>query len=374
MKRSWLASLLAAPLLLAQAASCTTQQDLGDRPNDDGGPPGSDGGDSGNGSQPPAPMRVFVTKSLYDGDLRTAARRLSGLEAADALCQLSADGAVLGGHWVAWLSDRNMDAIERVDNDGPWVSLPRSTYGSRKIFLDRAGIGAGPIEDTFSDEYGESYSSSYDYYRTGSSPSGRSTGEDCLSWSNNNTTGGNAECGRRKLLCLEQKVAGYRKRVFVTSKTFTGDFAYGSSVVEAADGLCGDAAKAANLGGKWRAWISSYSSGTYRAFDRLGSRTDSWTLVDGSTVVFSSREKLSAGGEHAIDRDEFNHPVDASSLVWTATKAQGATSVDTCSDFRTKSSGNYALVGIAGETSPKWTESQTTLTCDKAARLYCFEL
>ncbi|WP_394835164.1 hypothetical protein LVJ94_52565 [Pendulispora rubella] len=372
MKRTWLAG-LAVALFLVQAASCTTQQDLGDRPggDGDGGPPNGDGG--GDGQQPAAPMRVFVTKSTYTGNLREAARRPGGLEAADALCQLSADGATLGGHWAAWLSDRNMDAIDRIDNDGPWVSLPsRYGNGKKKIFLDRAGIGAGPIE-SFTDEYGNDGAGYAGSYRTGSSPSGRADGNDCASWSLA-STGTYDVCALDKLLCLEQKVAGYRKRVFVTSKSFAADFAIGHYPFESADGLCGDAAKAANLGGKWRAWISSYSSGTFRAFDRLGGRADSWTLVDGSTVAFSSRAQLATGPEHGIDRDEFNHAVDAASPVWTGTPAQGTTSTssNTCSDFDSKSNGIFGIVGIVGETSAKWTES-TPLTCDKTARLYCFE-
>ena len=369
MKRTWLAGLIAAPLLLAQATtSCTTEQDLGDRPGDDGGPPNGEGG-----GDAPAPMRVFVTKSSFTGDLQTAARRYSGLEAADALCQLAADGATIGGHWAAWLSDKNMDAIDRIDNDGPWINIPRPSYTSSKIFLDRAGIGAGPIDQyALNTEYGERCDESTCYYRSATSASGRTTGEDCASWSSTSSSSSSSACGAYQLLCLEQKVASYRKRVFVTSKAFTTkDVGYQS--YEHADAFCADAAKTGNLGGRWRAWLSfGHGSVPRRAHDRLASRVSSWTLVDGTTVAFSSRDQLLSGPEHAIDRDERNQAVAANTLVWTTTTAKAAVSTDNCYDFDTQDDRSTGRVGMVGPTNGTWTDAQS-IACNQAARLYCFE-
>src|SRR5262245_3061033 len=43
------------------------------------------------------PRRVFVTSAIYPGNI-------GGLMGADAKCQTSADAAMLGGSWRAWLS------------------------------------------------------------------------------------------------------------------------------------------------------------------------------------------------------------------------------------------------------------------------------
>lgn len=51
--------------------------------------------------------RVFFTSNHYYADL-------GGLSGADAKCQTSADNANLGGNWVAWLSDSNTDANQRI--------------------------------------------------------------------------------------------------------------------------------------------------------------------------------------------------------------------------------------------------------------------
>lgn len=51
--------------------------------------------------------RVFVTSSGYNGNL-------GGLAGADQICQDHADGASLGGTWMAWLSDSTTDAADRL--------------------------------------------------------------------------------------------------------------------------------------------------------------------------------------------------------------------------------------------------------------------
>jgi len=60
---------------------------------------------------PPGPIssynRVFVTSSIYDGNL-------GGLSGADAKCQASAEAVGLGGAWKAWLSDDTNSAGSRL--------------------------------------------------------------------------------------------------------------------------------------------------------------------------------------------------------------------------------------------------------------------
>lgn len=70
------------------------------------------------------------------------------------------------------------------------------------------------------------------------------------------------------------------------------------------DKICTTFAAKANLGGTWKAWLSS-SSGT--ALERV-SANNQWTLVDKTTVVFASHAGLASAPLHAIDRDESGNP------------------------------------------------------------------
>ncbi len=69
--------------------------------------------------------KVFVTSVLGTGDLGswTDAAGKTGLAAGDAICQARAQAAGLTGTFVAWLSDDNTNAIDRLTSDGPWVRL-----------------------------------------------------------------------------------------------------------------------------------------------------------------------------------------------------------------------------------------------------------
>ncbi len=57
----------------------------------------------------PAPKRVFVSSSIYNGNL-------GGLSGADSKCQTLANTATLGGAWKAWLSDSSTSASSRLSH------------------------------------------------------------------------------------------------------------------------------------------------------------------------------------------------------------------------------------------------------------------
>ncbi|WP_394825189.1 hypothetical protein [Pendulispora albinea] len=368
MNRTWIACLLASTIT-ALPLSCTTAQDLGDRPpgggDGDGGPPGTDG-------NPPAPMRVFFTRTSYSSNFQFEAKRPGGMEGGDALCQLAADGARLGGTWAAWLSDRNIDAIDRIDNDSPWWTVTAQRTAQRIAFRDRATIGTRPLEP-LTDEYGMPEAYFVPDHWSGTLESGRGSGQDCSSWSVA-STGADACAYRKRLLCFEQR-ASPRKRAFVTSAAFRGNFASQTGkMLEEADKLCTNSANAANLGGHWRAWISDYqATPRLRAYDRLATRADSWTLVDRTTVVVSSRAQLLTGLEHAIDRDESNREVPADTHVWTGTYPSGAPTENHCRRFASSDPNESGYAGIVGQLAEgKWTAAGVK-SCDKEAHLYCFE-
>lgn len=73
--------------------------------------------------------RVFVTSSLYDGNL-------GGLAGADAKCQISAESAGLGGIWKAWLSDDNISAGSRlIHSSNPYQLLNGAMIAANWIDL-----------------------------------------------------------------------------------------------------------------------------------------------------------------------------------------------------------------------------------------------
>jgi hypothetical protein len=105
-------------------------------------------------AEPPMP------DSLSDGSVSAGARRrifhhLSGnlgqipdstdprpaVEVADELCAQGAARGKLGGSWRAWLSASGVDAIDRIEDVGPWYRLDRETM----LFENKAQLGTGPL-------------------------------------------------------------------------------------------------------------------------------------------------------------------------------------------------------------------------------------
>jgi hypothetical protein len=162
-------------------------------------------------------------------------------------------------------------------------------------------------------------------------------------------------------------------RVFVTSVAFGAnlDTASGGPGT-AADGapfgdtICTAGATSANLGGTWKAWLSS-SSGS--ALERVGG-SGPWTLVDKTTVVFGSHADLASAPMHAIDHDEFGNPAPPG-CVWTGTDNGGGASASFCKSWTSISMSDTATYGDPVGTSD-WT-NVSTAPCNSVCRLYCFE-
>lgn len=81
------------------------------------------------GPPPNHKYRVFVTKSRFFGDLKTAGGGADGLEGADNLCVRAASDGGLGGGtgWKAWVSTTVKSAGERIIDRSPWYLVDRST-------------------------------------------------------------------------------------------------------------------------------------------------------------------------------------------------------------------------------------------------------
>lgn len=113
----------------------------------------SSGGSSGEGTtgSPRVDLRVFVTSVAYHGDLKALGGAGSGIEGADNLCNSLAQGAGLGGTWVAWVSTSSVDAISRLAADGRWTLID----GATEVFPSRGDLQFGPLHAIDTAENGE---------------------------------------------------------------------------------------------------------------------------------------------------------------------------------------------------------------------------
>lgn len=231
--------LLLTLLLFLSPAACAGD-DLGPEPGNphgsgagtgsadgDGGADGDPGTGSGSGETDPGvgggdssgPLRVFATRGTYHGNLLHYVDQASdGLAAADAICQLRADAAELGGTWVAWLSSAEVDAIDRIPGDGPWA-LPDGTV----VFQNRAQLQTEPMVALDRDEFGARLDDCFCgrvYAWTGTRAGGFRHDYTCAGWTSSEDVGrygesaqaptfswtdhANDRCSdRKRLLCLE---------------------------------------------------------------------------------------------------------------------------------------------------------------------------
>lgn len=168
----------------------------GDGGDDDGwgnggngaGGGGGSGASGGEGGGPMAgPKRIFITKTMYNGNLAKAGNAATGIEGGDNLCKLAADAANLGGAWKAWLSDAKTNAIDRLAEVGPWYTVD----GSEIIFNNKSNILTGPLTSVGYNENGELVGSE-DGIWTGTKKNGQMDPEyvtDCDNWTNGTNTG-----------------------------------------------------------------------------------------------------------------------------------------------------------------------------------------
>lgn len=196
-------------------AGCVAFEDTNDS-DQPGVPDGGSGMPSGSGSH--AGLRVFVTHEQYTGNLTAyLGSSINGLAAGDAICQVRADSAALGGKWRAWLSSSEIDAIDRVSGNGPW-----NLVGFAVAFANRAQLQTEPSDPLNVDEHGELIREPYGLSQvwTGTRAGGVHSTSTCASWTSTLARGtyglskegtfewtdySTEDCDHEKhLVCLEQ--------------------------------------------------------------------------------------------------------------------------------------------------------------------------
>ena len=123
--------------------------------------------------------RVFVTTGRYTGDLKKAGASQTGLQGADKLCEIEAQSAQLGGIWKAWLSDKTQDAVDRLNDVGPWYRINENTVLVESL---ATLVTRGPSDYIIREPDGSS--AGIDKVWTATRANGRlTTGNDtCLNW------------------------------------------------------------------------------------------------------------------------------------------------------------------------------------------------
>ena len=149
---------------------------------------GSDAGDAGDGGDGAVPhKRVFITSDGWNGNLKSAGNSTTtGLAGADKLCQTAAVNAGLGGSWIAWLSDSNTNAYDRIADVGPWYRLD-----GRMAFANKAGLKGNPMVTLNVNETGGTGTPLFPW--TGTLANGTKAATNCSNWTVgalNGTTGG----------------------------------------------------------------------------------------------------------------------------------------------------------------------------------------
>jgi hypothetical protein len=168
--------------------------------------------------------------------------------------------------------------------------------------------------------------------------------------------------------------AGGRRRVFVSSTTYTGLLDPTSSApngVDDGDKACNALAQGAGLGGSWRAFLAGYKypPGAVSAVDHIADASP-WYLVDGTTLVFADKAALSGAAANPLDRDESGRPLPAGAFAWTGQPG----TLMFCNAWTSESPNNDGQIGQVGSTT-EWAVSTApaTMPCTQQNHIYCFE-
>ncbi|MGE0639967.1 MAG: hypothetical protein AB7G12_14890 [Thermoanaerobaculia bacterium] len=124
---------------------------------------------------------VFVTSMRGSGDLSSwpQAGGASGIAAGDNICRNLAAAAHLPvpDSFVAWLSDGAVDAISRIQSNGPFKRLDGLTLANGKLDLTD-----GTLRVSFHQDENGRYEGAYPDAYTGTLADGTASGFDCSDW------------------------------------------------------------------------------------------------------------------------------------------------------------------------------------------------
>jgi hypothetical protein len=357
----------------------------------------------------------FVTSTRGNMDLSTwpdavSAGTVTGLQAADAICQGRASAASLTGTFKAWISDSTTDAYchlqgysgKRSDNcgqgilpanAGPWVRSDGAPYAPDIAQMTSGNWGVF-YTALITDETGTQLPDAT------SAKAASATNVDgsvwlnlpaenaCNDWTNSASvtgatgrfvaivhggwTGYSWNCNEsHPLVCMQAGtgpaltiVPASGKKVFITSESYDGDL----GGLAGADAICRTRATAAGLpnAANFKAWLSD---GSTDAISRITSNGP-WVRTDGFRIADSKADLTDGTIFTAIDKTESGNTL--VSGVWTGSLSDGVKAVEHCANWGDNTSGTGQMGNAAVANSIGWT-SWNIVGCTNSFALYCFE-
>jgi hypothetical protein len=168
-----------------------------------------------------------------------------------------------------------------------------------------------------------------------------------------------------------------QKRVFVTSSRYVGSLqvaGMGATGLEGADNLCRISATAANLGGMWKAWLSTgmrAGAAATNAIDRI-TEVGPWYRMDG-LKAFNNKSNLMTSPLVAVDHDENRRMIPGEGLeVWTGTALGGRASGLDCDQWTAGTANRPATAGLPISKDQRWSDGGV-VDCGLERRIYCIE-
>ena len=157
------------------------------------------------------------------------------------------------------------------------------------------------------------------------------------------------------------------KRIFVTSKTYNGNF----DGVAGAHTECNDRAEAAGLGGTWSAFLSIKATSISQ---RIAALPGPWYRVDGE-LAFADKVAMTVGPEVPLVVDEYGNTITNEFAVWTGT-GPNLDTIDSriCNAWKAGGVLYNGAFGKANAVNTDWVRSGSTgQKCSSKNRLYCIE-
>jgi len=347
------------------------------RAGDTGGTTPVDTAPTGDTGEVGEPLRVFATSTTHDG-------LLGGTAGGDVICNDLARAASLDGNFRAWLSVAGVSVRDRL----PGAPVPYERIDGVRVADDFAGFASnGHLATLDRDERGAVVDGELRTWAA-SNPNGAPSGQDCQGWTTDAASqagiggtldrtdagwsaGAGGACSQpRRLVCVEMPDDDTVKRVFISSRTYAGDFGGVAGADRACNTLSREAAPV--LDGYFRAWLSTSSA------DEPGSRyrrfSGSYQLTDGSTVARSFADLTDGEIETAIERTEDGSAVGGGGVgnVWTGTNDFGSFfPAANCLDWTIGANAQQGRGGSSSSTT-NWS-SAVTADCSLQKRIYCVQ-
>ena len=156
-------------------------------------------------------------------------------------------------------------------------------------------------------------------------------------------------------------------RVFVTSLSYGSDL----GGLAGADMKCQARADAAELTGRFAAWLSDSATSPATRFPH---RASPYRRLDGVVVANDWSDLTDGTLDAPINVDEKGAIVAVEPWVWTGTMTTGQASGLVCNDWGPVSESLLGYIGNASKTIASWTQSAGQPCETPQFRLYCFEI